>query len=342
MSSLLKMPLKTHLIAANSLPDQPNLLQCDRAYLVPPVASTKAYTKRLEEIIATERPDLIIPTIQAELSVLASLKVRLSQHYGCRFLLASSESLALATDKYRCGQELKDFVFIATALHPDEYKDLQQEWGYPLIAKPRWGSGSDHVRVLFNDTDLKQALSCVPDCVIQPFLIPLNWQIERTECRRSDIYHHGKLRQQDEFSVQVLVSPEGQILGSFTLKCTYQQGHPVKLEPIKIPVLEQQAHQLARFLVTLGFSGPLNLQAREFAKGRFSFYDINPRFTVATAARTCLGFAEVESLVLSFLKLPENFSLTPNYNAFVVRRYTDELMDYGDLERLRSDARGAF
>lgn len=341
-SSLLKMSFSPQFIAANSTPDHPYLQQCQRTYLIPPVDSTKHYAQELEAIIEKERPDLIIPTIQAELVILSKLKTRLTQDYGCRFLLASSESLALSTDKYRCGQALKDFGFVSTARLPHEYESLLKEWGYPLIAKPRHGSGSDHVQVIFNHEDLKRTFSHVPDCIIQPFLIPVNWRVTRSKCKVSDVYHNGKLRQQDEFSVQILVAPEGEILGAFTLKCKYHHGHPVKLEPVSMPGLEEQAKNIAKHLVRSGFSGPLNLQAREFLQGRFAFYDVNPRFTVATAARTCLGFAEVESMVLSFLNLAETFPLQPNYNAFVLRHYTDELVNYRELEGANQSSQRAF
>ena len=65
--------------------------------------------------------------------------------------------------------------------------------------------------------------------------------------------------------------------------------------------LERMTADYARALSPLGYIGPLNFNCKKIGPDRFVPYELNGRFTGATAARALLGHPEVEYALDYFL-----------------------------------------
>jgi len=327
-----------HIIAANSTPDASVLYQCPKSYMLPPFSDRVAYQDFLTSIIQKEAPDIIIPSINSELEVMAEKASEWELKYQTKLLISPRDILLECTDKYLCGQNLHPWGFLSTAQTEKAIQDLISQEGFPLVVKPRWGAGSDQVQVVFSRAELSLAMTKVTEPIVQVFVIPYEWGIPRCDIKMEHVIRNGKLRQDEEYSLQIVINPAGKTMGVFTLKCVYQFGQPIKLEPIQVPVLEQQGLKLAQYLSQRGFRGPLNLQARQARPNMYLFYDLNPRFTAATSARTDLGFCDAEALTLAFLGHEDNLDLlSPDYQQYIMRSFTNDLIPYHQSEQFKNE-----
>jgi len=282
------------------------LYRCDKSFLVPPASREQNYIRSIINIAKSEKVDIIIPGCDPELPVLAKWKGEIEEKGNCRIVVGSVEAIRICRDKFLTYKFLKEHGFACpeTVLPHDEkaLKEFIREVGFPVLIKPRSGSGTRGVRVVFNWEELKKAVK--PDSIVQDYLVPDEWGKPKETLTKKDVLEGDLLKQTDEYSTEVLVSKEGDIIGSITNWRTMKKGYPIRAIIDDFAEVRKEAEKVVSKLIEIGLIGPCNLQAR-IVNGRPAFFEINPRFSGSTAIRCVAGFNGPDVIVRNFV-LNEN------------------------------------
>lgn len=312
---------------------------CDRAYCVPP-AKDAGYQKAILEICSEERIDYLFPGSDPELLPLSQMKSELLK-LSCQVLVSDEPCIRI------CRNKLETFRFFSERGIPfaqtvsfSQLEELIEQVGFPLIAKPIDGSASSGVKILFDSKDI-HALRTPEAYVFQEYLIPIQWG--KKQISPQDVFSSGRLRQEHEFSVQVLKGARGETLGIFLSENMLKGGIPMRIEPCSIPEIEAIALSAAEALVEAGLFGPLNIQGKLTEQG-FKIFEVNPRFTGITATRSALGFRECEALLLELEGEDHTkiaFCLKNNPGKVVLRFLSEYIMEREFFENLVCSKRGS-
>lgn len=123
--------------------------------------------------------ELLIPGSDPELLPLDELADEL-ESIGCKVVVSSPECIKICRDKQLLHDYLIDQgVAFAPTYSPMEAVESLDESAYPLILKPRSGSGSVGIRLLFSPRELE------PFCdngywIVQPYLMSVDRNGDRT------------------------------------------------------------------------------------------------------------------------------------------------------------------
>src|SRR5262249_14934068 len=151
---------------------------------------------------------------------------------------------------------------------------LVNEFGFPLVAKPRSGKGSVGLLEIRNRSDLDYVLHR-PDYVVEEFL------------GNSDA----------EFTVGSFSDRDGVVRGTIAMHRTMLQGTTYTAEVGDFPDVRAEACRIAAALKPMG---PANVQMR-VSNGRPTCFEINVRFSGTTPIRARLGFNDVEATVKHYV-----------------------------------------
>jgi len=298
------------------------LYRCHKGYLMP-MADDVDYVTRLVEVIKEENIHVVIPCCDPELPVLSRARKKIERETEALVVIGSEEVVRICRDKYETARflEVKGLPHPRTAL-PEDAKRLIDKAGFPILVKPRGGSGSSGVSVVFTEEELWRAIK--PDVVLQEYLIPTEWDLK--EVSRSDIYISGLLRQVDEYSTEVIISKKGNLLGSVTNWRTMKKGVPSRAIVKDYPDVREAAEAVADILAEKGLVGPVNLQCRRTVEGP-KFFEINPRFSGSTAVRCVAGFNGPDTVVKDFIMGYDESDLIEGlgYSELVEMRYHNEM-----------------
>ncbi len=290
------------------------LQRCERVYLVPRTERPpSAFTQRLLDIVDREQPDLLIPSRDHDVTVLASLATEypeLAERIPC----GSPDTAAMLEDKWLSYLFARDhgLPFAESAISDSKSAhcavfQLLDEVGFPLIAKPRVGFGSRQVILLSNTEQLEAALRD-NNLFVQRYI----GRVEMLEAWQRDIRQRGQplfySLEQPKYSIQTYIFRDG-VVGRlcYTLH-QMKSGFSTKVERIVDKHLTEVGERWAEALAAAGWRGPLNIQFQQSVEGDFVAFELNGRFTGATAARYYLGHDELGYL------LHDRLGQTPSEN----------------------------
>ncbi len=309
---------------------------CDAAYLIPPVHQQAAYTARLMEIVRLERPAMIIPGHDAELPLLAELKNKLHDDYGVIIPIGTAQAVLACCDKFRSAQVFAGLAFARSAATLEDARQLAREAGFPLIVKPRCGYASRGVTLVFSEADLQQAFTVSLEAMVaQEYLVDHSLGKTPAQLDVNDVYQDGFIKQEIDYSVQVLIGRNGRLLGMFASRNRLRFGFPVAVETFYQPSLLQAVGLMAERLGQLGLVGPCNFQAVRVAPEKFVFFECNARFTGISDSRAALGWNECEAVLRHFLENRDPgdcLDFRPGLCAF--RHWSDTLCTREEVDHL--------
>jgi carbamoyl-phosphate synthase large subunit len=135
----------------------------DASFDVPPCTDA-AFVGHLVALCADQGVDLVVPTIDPELPVLAAAH-RDFAAVGTTVAVSSPEVVAIAADKVATHDWLvtNDFPTVRQTV---DVGDDPARWPYPLVVKPRWGSAARGVAVVHDAMELEVAAR-VGEVVVQ-------------------------------------------------------------------------------------------------------------------------------------------------------------------------------
>lgn len=128
----------------------------DAGYEVPS-CSDPAFVPRMVELCAEQRVDLVIPTIDPELPVLAAASAELAA-VGTTVAVSAPAVVAIAADKVATHEWLAAHDFPTVRQAPvAAVGDDPASWPFPLVVKPRFGSAAHGVAIVGDTTALEVA-----------------------------------------------------------------------------------------------------------------------------------------------------------------------------------------
>ncbi len=281
-------------------------------YLVPeqqriilPRGESPDFTHRVFELCQKHQIELLLPTVDSELDVLAASSAMFLDH-GIKLPLSSVEALKICRDKYLLLNHCKGSVPIP------EYTLLTEETTFtsgkfPLFAKPRRGSGSNGAMRVESSHDLSK--------------IP-----------KDGSYLIQELLPGAEYSVDVYIQSSGQPLACVPrLRMKIDSGVAVAARTQKLPALEAMALAVAK---TVDIRYVANIQFKADSAGQFKLLEINPRFP-GTLPLTAAAGIDIPKLLIKDIKgetLPKQ--LMPFNELMVVRYWTEHFCPTKEWEEL--------
>ena len=223
-------------------------------YLVPPsgraiipAGDAAGFAAAVADQCERLRVDVLIPTVDAELRPLAAVRHQFAAA-GVQLMLAPDRALGLALDKLALASACAGHVRVPrTEAYPVADP---ASWSYPLIVKPRMGSGSRDVSVLGSAAELTAA-PARGGFLVQEFLPG------------------------EEYSVDVLADAGGRVCAAVPrLRARIDSGVSVAGRTVRDDDLETFGASVAA-AIGLTFIG--NVQCRRDRTGQLALLEVNPR-----------------------------------------------------------------
>ena len=163
-----RLGIESVIIGTDTDENSPALQCCDRKYLVKPV-SHRDYAGEVVEIVRKEKADLLIPTIDLDLSIWARRRGKLEE-MGCTALVSSPRVIGICQDKRETFRFLKKHGFdTANTISVDQALKLKR-CRFPYFLKPWDGHASRSNRVVRDREELKFYSKRIPNCLIQDYI----------------------------------------------------------------------------------------------------------------------------------------------------------------------------
>jgi len=192
--------------------------------------------------------DVLIPTVDAEMRPLDLLRGEFRQA-GVELMLAPRHALDATLDKLELARCCARHVLVPRTECFDESLD-PGSWDYPVVVKPRTGSGSRHISVVASRADLER-LPRSAEFIVQEHLPG------------------------EEYSIDVLADRDGRVIASVPrVRTRVDSGVSVAGQTIHDAELE---HIGAAVAAVTGLAYIANVQCRRNASGRAALFEVNPR-----------------------------------------------------------------
>jgi carbamoyl-phosphate synthase large subunit len=225
--------------------------EADHAFAVPP-ATAPDYIDTVLVFCERHGIALVVPTIDTELVQYSRARERFAA-IGATVSIGSPAIVEMARDKLATAR----FLAAAGIASPRtaSAEDLlagEEDWPWPLLAKPRHGSSSRGIQII-QDRDELRPLSAVEPYVVQEML-------------------RGR-----EFTVNLFFDEHGQLRSAIPHeRLRVRAGEVEKAVTVRDPVLCTMARDLGAALE--GPFGAMCFQAIVDKDGRASLFEINARF----------------------------------------------------------------
>jgi len=298
---------RVRIVATDADPGAAGLAWADVAVTLPHSGDRESYLAALTSVCLTEGVDVVFPTSERELVVVSAEAGRLSDETGAHIVAASSSVLEVALDKWETCRFLarQGLAHPAHARpeHPEEVDRLVADVGYPLLVKPRRGTGSRGVQLLATPDDLG-ALRAEPGALVLQELLGTA---------------------DEEFSAATWTCLDGTIRGPVSYRRGLVSAGDTAVADVRPHHdVDVEARGVAR---ALGILGPCNVQLRRTPRGPVTF-EINPRFSGGASIRAHFGFNEVEMAVTEHARgrpVPPPTLSTGTARRFWAEQYVDEV-----------------
>jgi len=251
--------------------------------------------------------DVILPTVDAELRPLAHAREMFTSA-GIGLLLAPAAALDVILDKLSLAEHCAGGVQVPrTELFGPSVDPAS--WTYPVIVKPREGSGSRGVMTVGSAAALA-ALDRSPSLIVQEFLPG------------------------EEYSVDVLADAAGHVIASVPrLRARVDSGVSVGGRTIHDPEVEWFGRAVAQ---ATGVTFVANVQCKRDHEGSPALLEVNPRMP-GTLGLTIASGVDMPRLALAALlgrPLPANI----DFRELAVVRFLDErFIDPADISSVGLD-----
>jgi carbamoyl-phosphate synthase large subunit len=281
------------------------LVPADRRLIVP-AGADDTFVPRVLEYCERYGIDVFLPTVDSELLPVAQAR----DHFdalGVRLLLASVETLGICLDKFELMKRCHGVVPIPrSAIFDTAF--VSAAWEYPLIVKPRAGSGSRGIRLVGSQAEM-DTIPRGGHLLVQEFLPG------------------------EEYSVDVLASAEGRVIAAVPrLRMKVDSGIAVTSRTVKDLELEEYAREVAR---TIGLAFTANVQFRRNREGVPCLMEVNARFP-GTMPLTVESGVNMPRLSLRAVLGDSLEGETGEFREVAMVRYWEEqYLDPAEIEALR-------
>lgn len=259
------------IIAVDSQASAPALADADLSFTVPSISDT-SYIVKLKEIIDDYQVDAVIPLNDLELPLLAKHKTFLEAG-GAKIIVANENIISICSDKwktFRFFQKLGiptplTFLSLEDTLNALSANILH----FPLVLKPRWGSGSLNVEIVNDEKELGLAYEWLKTRLKTSSLNYLNLSNSH-----NTILIQEKIEGQ-EYGMDILNDFQGKHYDSFVRKkLSMRSGETDRAITVKNKAFSHMGQILAEATKHIGM-----MDCDFFLVGeKIYFLEMNPRF----------------------------------------------------------------
>jgi carbamoyl-phosphate synthase large subunit len=303
--------LDFRLFTTNSLTWGAALFVGERGFLVPK-AKDEAYLPAIVDACKKCAADVVLVGTDHEIMKLSTGRKIIERESGAKVVVCDPATLMIGYDKWVTVEFLRenniDFPCTVQAEDLRGVREMIADLGFPLIVKTRWGSGSKGLFIVRDETEMEFVLRRREGLIVQEYL-------------QGD---------DEEYTVGIVVSRTGKVLGSIAMKRVLLHGLTVAAVVDRFPAVQAYAEAIAGKMKPYG---ACNVQLRLTPRGPVCF-EINPRFSSTDGQRAAYGFNAVEAVIRHYILGEDEVNLS-NYRTGFFARYWDELfVEMEDYKKL--------
>ena len=263
----------------------------DFYYIIPPF-NDKFFIEKLLKIIKEQNIKVLMPSSGFDIYGY-STNYDLIVEAGAIPIVSRRNVLEICRDKLLSYKFLSNkFPFAFT------WASYEKIDTFPLIAKPRFGKGSNNIIKIENKLDLDYVLRKFKNMIFQEYLPGT------------------------EYTVDVLSDlTEKPIMAIPRIRIDTKAGISVKGKIKRDIMIENLCKKTAE---TLGIKGPCCIQLKESKNGELKIIEINPRLGGGTIFTTLAG-ANFPAMLLEMASNNNNL-IIPNVSEITVLRYFEEIV----------------
>lgn len=303
IKALLQDP-KINVIAADMDRLAAGLFLAHRGYIVPPI-DDELFFDKIKEIIRREKVHVILPCLDTFLLPFSE-KRKEFEEVGTELILSPIKTIRICRDKWLLYESLHKSISMPRSAIPSTDQSLssnvdfiKRNISFPMIIKPRMGSGSKNVFITQDDKELELFLRKVSNPMIQEHVIG------------------------EELTVDILVNKERKPLAIVPRKrLEVKAGISVKgvIEMDKKKILDVGR----RLCDSLEFFGPVNVQVILDKKNDTpKVTEVNPRIAGGMSLTVAAGINM--PLLSVYLALGGKVEIGSVRDKFCMSRYFEEI-----------------
>jgi carbamoyl-phosphate synthase large subunit len=246
-----QLKLPTTIVGTDTTELSPALQLCDVKCIVKPVTH-RDYLKQLLEIVKKEKVNLLVPTVDLDLKLLAKNKSKFEK-LGCCMLISKPDIIDICQDKRKTYKFLHENNFDTPMTLSLQVALRKRNLRYPCFLKPWDGYAGRGNAIVNNKEELRVIGRKIPNCIVQSYILG------------------------DEYTCDVFVDSDMKVQCVVPRKrIEVRSGEVSKAQIVKDAAIMQQA---AEVVETLGAGpGVITLQLIKDSDEEVDFIEINPRF----------------------------------------------------------------
>jgi carbamoyl-phosphate synthase large subunit len=315
----------------NAEPFHSGVFRADLCRLVPASEhDPDEWSRTVLNMAGEEEARLVIPCRDRDVPALARIRDELRAR-GAVAVCPDEELAAACLDKMETAALLEEIGLpaAATVLAGDAaaVDHMVRARGFPVIVKPRRGTGTVGVRLVRTAEALASFIALAADraheWIVQEYL-PIEGPLH-------SVTQYTELAQDREYSIQVLFNADGCIATWMATVNTLENGLPVAARFDRSPAVAASVARLPQPF--RGMSGPLNLQGR-MRGDEIVFFEVNARCTGLTGSRTFFGLNEVDVFWDTLVEGRPAPEVVYNADICIYRQLEDTAFAVDDLRRL--------
>jgi carbamoyl-phosphate synthase large subunit len=279
-----------------------------------PKANDLNYIKIIENVVIKHKIDVILVGTDVELLILSNYKDYFLKEFNCNIIVSSEEVINIANDKFLTADFLRKnhFPYPFSVMANDRKKllEIEQNFGYPLFAKPIDGARSIGIKRIENHEELMELYNPNSKLVVQQFLPEIDGE-----------YTSG------------CIVLEGKCKAIVTLRRDLRDGNTYRA------YIDKETSKYDKYIIPIAEKlnpyGPVNFQFR-ILNGKPVIFEINGRFSGTTPLRHFFGFNEVEAILKHEL-LNIEIKKPPLRNGVILRTWSDIFINEKEISKLSTD-----
>lgn len=312
LTAIKNSELNCHIIGACISEESLGLYYCDTAY-ISPYASDPNFVEWVVDICNKEEIDIVFSGVEENVLALEAKRQLFESRTRALFISSSKEQLEIGLSKYRTAKWLQEngcnYPRSADLSNKAELDNLIREVGFPLIAKPNSGKGSQGIFIAHTIEDLNKIEG--KDYCVQELL--------------------GD--DQSEYTIACYVDKHGNSLPTLTMHRHLKHGTTFMAEIVQNEAIRKECEKICERFKP---KGPFNIQLR-MHHGKPVCFELNVRYSGTTPIRARWGYNDVEAMIREYI-LGEPVVLNPLKEGKVYRYYNEAFIDVAMQKELKQNS----
>jgi carbamoyl-phosphate synthase large subunit len=291
------------------------LYRSDVGILVPSPSSPD-YIESIIKICKEQNVQAIFVGSDEELLPIAHVKEEIEKETGTVVLINPIDVISTGMDKWKTFEFLKknNLPYAESSL-PENQEEFIEEFGFPLVVKPREGKSSLHFYIVNDRDEIKQAISAIQKVGWRPII---------------QEYLDGE---NVEFTSGVTVNRTGKnVMSSISMRKTPKQGQTYKAFVDDFHDIRKSAEETA---LKFGCRSSINIQAK-MIENTPKIFEINPRFSATCPIRAAAGVNEPDIVFRNFV-LGEEIKIDAYQKLACMRYWNEVYVPYSTYEKVEHD-----